>query len=143
MKAGGGGWQERCEGWRLERCEPPVERPQSRGHCSLFSIYSPRLLTENRSLYLLLIQTSPFLPPGCPALRAVRPLPCSGGQASLPPARRLQVMACEMTGLLSGGRLAKSLGRHIYGAAVVFLPAYKYIGKVGPLTQTMMGARTA
>ena len=41
-------------------------------------------VTENRSPYLLLIQTSPFLPPGQLTLKAVRPpLASEAGPASL------------------------------------------------------------
>lgn len=72
-------------------------------------VFSQAPVAENRSLYLLLIQTSPFLPPGCPALKAVRPSLGFGGRAGLP-GRRLQVMACEMTGLLLVGRLARDPG---------------------------------
>lgn len=105
-------------------------------HCSLFSIYSPRLFTgssHRKQITIFIINPNISLPPtglSCPQSRAT--LPRFGGQASLP-ARQLQVMACEMTGLLLGREVRERLGWLIYGATVVFLLASAPINTRGRL----------
>lgn len=93
---------------RDERCEPQHWKDSDTTHCSLFSIYSHRFFigsSHRKQITIFIINPNISLPPTgltCPQSRAT--LPCLGGQASLP-ARQLQVMACEMTGLLLVGRL--------------------------------------
>lgn len=101
-------WDKRHEGWRLKLCEPRYWKASDTVHCTLFSIYSHCFFigfSHRKQITIFIINPNISLPPTgltCPQSRAT--LPCLGGQGSLP-ARQLQVMACEMTGLLLVGRL--------------------------------------
>ena len=123
-----------------------AERPQMQ--CIvfwLFSIYSHRIFTgsgHRKQITICIINPNISLPPTGstrPQSRATLPFASEAG-ASLP-ARQLQVMACEMTGLFVGREARWRPAQLIYGATVVFSPGldtYKYMGKVSLLKQTMM-----
>lgn len=109
----------------------------------LISIYFHRVFRgcgHTKQISIFIINPNSSLPPtgsSRPQSRAAPPPPGSAGRL---PARLLQVMACEMTGLLLVGTLAGGPAAYLWSCCGLSpgLDTYKYTGKVSLLKQTMM-----
>lgn len=136
-KAKGRGWKTRGMTNEWKWCELQCWAAWDVAHQSwLFSIYFQRIFIgsgHRKQITIFIINPNISLPPtGSTHPQSRATLPCFWGRASLP-ARQLQVMDCEMTGLFVGREARWRPGQLIYGATVVFLLASTPINTWGRL----------